>query len=64
MAQFVHVSEFHWVDQAIAAEKKIKSWSHRKNRAFVDGDWESLKRYSRGYAWDGKCRGPFIERPR
>lgn len=44
----VHVSEFRWVDQAIAFEKKLKSWSHRKKRAFVDGDWKAIKRYGRG----------------
>jgi putative endonuclease len=43
-----HVSECHWVDQAIAFEKKLKSWSHRKKRAFVEGAWSSLKRHSRG----------------
>jgi putative endonuclease len=43
-----HVSEFAWVDQAIAFEKKLKSWSHRKKRAFIDGDFEALARYSRG----------------
>lgn len=46
--QLVHVSEFAWVDQAIAFEKKLKSWSHRKKRAFVEGDWKAIKRYARG----------------
>ncbi|MGB6062636.1 MAG: GIY-YIG nuclease family protein [Candidatus Aquilonibacter sp.] len=46
--QLAHVSEFHWVDQAIAFEKKLKSWSHRKKRAFVEGDWKALKRYGHG----------------
>jgi putative endonuclease len=46
--RLVHVSEFHWVDEAIAFEKRLKSWSHRKKRAFVDGDWAALNRYSRG----------------
>jgi predicted GIY-YIG superfamily endonuclease len=53
------VSEFNCVDQAIAAEKKIKSWSHRKKRAFVDGDWEALKRYSRGR--DRKRKWPSLD---
>ncbi len=44
----VHVSEFTWVGEAIAFEKKLKAWSHRKKRAFVDGDWKAIKRYSRG----------------
>ena len=43
-----HVSEFAWVEEAIAFEKKLKSWSHRKKRAFVEGDWNVIKRYGRG----------------
>ena len=46
--RLVHVSEFTWVDQALAFEKKLKTWSHRKKRAFIDGDWGALKRYGRG----------------
>jgi putative endonuclease len=46
--RLVHASEFEWVDEAIAFEKKLKSWSHRKKRAFVEGAWSSLARYSRG----------------
>jgi putative endonuclease len=46
--QLVHVSEFGWVDEAIAFEKKLKSWSHLKKRAFVEGDWCAIKRYGRG----------------
>jgi putative endonuclease len=41
------VGEFQWVDEAIAFEKKLKGWSHRKKRAFADKAWASLKRYSR-----------------
>jgi putative endonuclease len=46
--QLAHVSEFHWVDEAIAFEKRLKGWTHRKKRAFVEGSWSDLKRYSRG----------------
>jgi putative endonuclease len=46
--KLVHVSEFAWVDQAIAFEKKLKAWSHRKKRAFVESDWKAIKRYGRG----------------
>ena len=44
----LHVSEFNWVNEAIAFEKKLKSWSHRKKRAFAEGAWQSLKRFARG----------------
>ena len=45
--RLAHVSEFHWVKDAIAFEKKLKTWSHRKKRAFM-GKWDDLSRYSRG----------------
>ncbi len=44
----VHVSEFYWVNDAIAFEKKFKGWSHRKKRAFIDGDYDAMRRYGRG----------------
>ena len=44
----VHVSDFQWVDQATAAEKKLKSWSHRKKRAFAESKWADVKRFARG----------------
>jgi putative endonuclease len=46
--KLVHVSEFAWIDQALAFEKKLKAWSHRKKRAFVENDFASIKRYARG----------------
>ncbi|MBV8074470.1 MAG: GIY-YIG nuclease family protein [Candidatus Eremiobacteraeota bacterium] len=46
--QLVYAGEFEWIDEAIAFEKKLKSWSHRKKRAFAEGDWQNLKRYARG----------------
>jgi putative endonuclease len=41
-----HVSEFQWVEEAIAFEKRLKGWSHRKKRAFLEKKWEDLKRYA------------------
>jgi putative endonuclease len=46
--KLVHVSEFAWIDQAIAFERKLKTWSHRKKRALVEGDFGSIKRNARG----------------
>jgi putative endonuclease len=46
--KLVHVSEFTWIHDAINFEKKLKSWSHRKKRAFIDNDFKALKQYSRG----------------
>ncbi|HEX8806847.1 MAG TPA: GIY-YIG nuclease family protein [Candidatus Aquilonibacter sp.] len=46
--RLIHVSEFTEIDQAIAFEKKLKGWSHRKKRAFASGDFGSIKRFSRG----------------
>jgi putative endonuclease len=43
-----HVSEFSSPSDAIDFEKRLKRWSHRKKRAFADGDWQALKAYFRG----------------
>jgi putative endonuclease len=40
----VYVGEFQWVNEAIDFEKQLKGWSHKKKRAFADGDWSLLKR--------------------
>jgi putative endonuclease len=46
--RLLHVSEFQWVHDAIDFEKRLKSWDHRKKRAFAEGDFAALKRYFRG----------------
>jgi putative endonuclease len=46
--QVAYVGEFERIDDAIAFEKQLKSWSHRKKRAFAERAWSSLNRYSRG----------------
>lgn len=46
--RLVHVSEFAWIDQAIAFEKQFKGWSHRKKRCFVEGNWDDLRRFAKG----------------
>jgi len=43
-----HVSEFTQIDEAIAFEKKFKGWSHRKKRAFIEADYDAMRRYGRG----------------
>ena len=43
-----YVGEFEWVQEAIAFEKKLKKWSHKKKRAFAERKWEDLRRYSFG----------------
>lgn len=35
--------------QAIIWEKKIKGWSHRKKKALIDEDWNSLIEFSKRY---------------
>jgi putative endonuclease len=42
--RLVYVGEFQWVSEAIDFEKQLKGWSHKKKRAFADGDWSLLKR--------------------
>jgi putative endonuclease len=42
--RLVYAGEFQRPDDAIAFEKRLKSWSHKKKRAFAEGDWPPLKR--------------------
>ena len=43
-----YVGEFERILDAIDFEKKIKSWSHKKKRAFAGEQWENFRKYSRG----------------
>jgi len=43
-----YAGEFNLIYQAIGFERQLKRWSHRKKRAFAEGKWSDLKRYSRG----------------
>jgi len=45
--KLVHLAEFGEITDAIAWEKRLKGWSHRKKRALADGDWETVRRFSR-----------------
>jgi putative endonuclease len=40
----VYADEFQRVEDAIAAEKKLKNWTHHKKRALADRDWPLLRR--------------------
>ncbi len=46
--RLVYVGEFEHVDDAIAFEKQLKGWSHKKKRAFADHDWPLVRRLSAG----------------
>lgn len=35
--------------QAITWEKKIKGWSHKKKKALIENDWNSLVEFSKKY---------------
>ena len=41
--ELVWCEEFRLASDAVAAERRIKSWSRRKKRALIDGDWPRLK---------------------
>jgi putative endonuclease len=38
-----HSASYATADQAFAAEKRIKGWSHAKKLAFVRGDWDEVR---------------------
>jgi len=42
--RLIYVGEFSRPEEAIAFEKRLKRWSHKKKRAFADRDWTLLKR--------------------
>jgi putative endonuclease len=44
--RLVYASEFQRPDEAIAFEKRLKGWSHKKKRAFADRDWPLLRRFA------------------
>jgi putative endonuclease len=44
----VYAGEFQRPDEAIAFEKQLKHWSHKKKRAFADREWPLLKRLAIG----------------
>ena len=46
--RLAYVGEFEWIQDAIAFEKKLKTWSHKKKRAFAENKWNDLKRFSFG----------------
>ena len=46
--RLIYVGEFERPDEAIAFEKRLKGWSHKKKRAFADRDWTLLKRLTAG----------------
>jgi putative endonuclease len=46
--RLVYAGECGNIDDAIAFEKRLKSWTHAKKRAFSERDWPLLKRLARG----------------
>jgi putative endonuclease len=46
--QLVYAGEFDRPDEAIAFEKRLKGWTHKKKRAFAERDWPLLKRLAAG----------------
>jgi predicted GIY-YIG superfamily endonuclease len=46
--RLAYVGEFDRPDDAIAFEKRLKGWTHKKKRAFAERDWPLLKRLASG----------------
>jgi len=46
--RLVYAGEFERPRDAIAFEKQLKRWSHKKKRAFAERDWPLLKRLAIG----------------
>ena len=43
----VHAESYERIDEAIAAERRIKGWSRAKKEAYIRGDFEALTALSR-----------------
>jgi len=43
----VHAESYERIDEAIAAERRIKGWSRAKKEAYIRGDFEVLTALSR-----------------
>jgi putative endonuclease len=43
----VHVETYERIDEAIAAERRIKGWLRAKKEAYIRGDFEALTALSR-----------------
>lgn len=46
--ELVYVEEYNRVEDAFAREKQVQNWSHAKRAALIRGDWEEVKRLSKG----------------
>jgi putative endonuclease len=46
--RLAYAGEFQLPEEAIAFEKRLKAWSHKKKRAFAERDWPLLKRLAVG----------------
>jgi putative endonuclease len=45
--QFVWSEHFDRITDAIAVERKLKSWSRAKKQALINGDWSRIRELSR-----------------
>jgi putative endonuclease len=43
----VHAESYERIDEAIAAERRIKGWSRAKKEAYIRGDFQALAALSR-----------------
>ena len=48
--RFLWAQEFAHIDDAYAAEKKVKGWSRAKKEALMRGDWDEVSRLARNRA--------------
>jgi putative endonuclease len=56
-AKLVFCEQFQQVKQAIAFEKQIKNWSHKKKKALIEGKWDVLRELS-------KCQNATVSVPK
>jgi putative endonuclease len=62
--QLVYAESFARVDEAAAAERRIKGWTRVKKEALINGDFDALRRHAVAYHERGQGRageGPHPE---
>jgi putative endonuclease len=61
--ELVYSAAFDRLDEAIAAERRIKGWTRVKKEALIRGDFDALRRHAVAYHERNDQRGPQLGEP-
>ncbi|CAN5254690.1 GIY-YIG nuclease family protein [soil metagenome] len=57
--ELVWADEFQFLDDAIAAERRVKGWSRAKKEALMRSDWRRVQTLARSYQHHGRPGASF-----